>query len=95
MSQKVADCVQAYPCSGEINYKVEDAKKVLEHIKQHYIERCDRFDTTDGLSFEFTEFRFNVRTSNTEPLLRLNVETRGNNELLQQELQTLNSLIKF
>lgn len=95
MSQKVADCMQAYPCSGEINYKVEDAKKVLERIKQHYIERCDRFDSTDGLSFEFAEFRFNVRTSNTEPLLRLNVETRGNNELLQQELQTLNSLIKF
>ncbi|PVZ87141.1 phosphomannomutase CpsG [Serratia sp. S1B] len=95
LSQLVGVRVAQYPCSGEINYKVQDIKKVLRCIKEHYFDKCERFDTTDGLGFEFANFRFNIRTSNTEPLLRLNVETRCDNELLQRELLILDSLINL
>lgn len=67
----------AYPCSGEINYRVDDVAQVLNRVVEQYKGSALGIDYTDGVSFEFSDWRFNLRASNTEPLLRLNVETRG------------------
>ncbi|QQG64800.1 phosphohexomutase domain-containing protein [Desulfobulbus oligotrophicus] len=72
----------AYPVSGEINSAVRDPDQVIAAIEKHYPNGV--VDRTDGLSIEYPAFRFNVRRSNTEPLLRLNVETKGDEELLRQ-----------
>ena len=78
--------------SGEINSKVGDPDGVIAAIENKYADGAK--DYTDGLSVEFENYRFNVRKSNTEPLLRLNVETRGDNELLQEKTQELLALIR-
>ena len=66
---------------------------VLEKLDQEYGSICSKKDYLDGLSFEFEDYRFNVRISNTEPLLRLNVETKGNHDLLKSKLDSIDSLI--
>lgn len=65
-----------FPCSGEINRKVEDSAAVLAAIEAEYAPG-GHVDKLDGLSIDYAEWRFNVRVSNTEPVMRLNVETRG------------------
>ncbi len=85
--------INNFPCSGEINYVVKDAKGLLEKLDQEYGSICSKKDYLDGLSFEFEDYRFNVRISNTEPLLRLNVETKGNHDLLKSKLDSIDSLI--
>ena len=65
---------QRFPCSGEINFTVEDAPTTINALKQYFSEYQPDLDSTDGLSFDFKTWRFNVRASNTEPLLRLNIE---------------------
>ena len=81
----------AFPVSGEINNKVQDADEVIRIIEEKYADG-DK-DYTDGLSVEFDTYRFNVRKSNTEPLLRLNVETRGDAILLEEKSSELLRLI--
>lgn len=82
----------AYPVSGEINSKVQDPDAVIARVEQIYQDGAR--DTTDGISFEFPEYRFNLRKSNTEPVLRLNVETRGDRLLLQRKTEELLQLIR-
>ncbi|MFW6342794.1 MAG: phosphomannomutase [Halothiobacillaceae bacterium] len=77
LSALVAERMAAYPCSGEINYRVADVAAVLERIHDRHAADALAVDRTDGLGMEFADWRFNLRASNTEPLLRLNVETRG------------------
>jgi len=89
----VADRMQAFPCSGEINFRVEDAKATVARVMAHYDSQEPTLDYTDGVSAEFQEWRFNLRSSNTEPLLRLNVETRGAAELLRARTDELTALI--
>lgn len=93
LSQKCTNMINNFPCSGEINYVVKDAKGLLEELDQEYGSICSKKDYLDGLSFEFEDYRFNVRISNTEPLLRLNVETKGNHDLLKSKLDSIDSLI--
>lgn len=81
----------AFPVSGEINNRVEDADRIIEAIEKKYGDGVK--DYTDGLSVEFARYRFNVRKSNTEPLLRLNVETRADVELLAEKTKELLQLI--
>ncbi|MDQ5908636.1 MAG: phosphomannomutase [Pseudomonadota bacterium] len=84
--------MQAFPCSGEINFRVANASAKVAEIRAAWADQQPMVDETDGLSLEFADWRFNLRSSNTEPLLRLNVETRGDAELLirrTRELQTL------
>lgn len=69
--------ISAYQCSGEINYRVTNSKACIQKILDNFISTCIKRDGTDGLSMEFSDWRFNLRMSNTEPLLRLNFETRG------------------
>ena len=89
----VADRMQAFPCSGEINFRVDDAKATVARVMAHYASQQPALDHTDGVSAEFKEWRFNLRSSNTEPLLRLNVETRGDAALLRARTDELTALI--
>lgn len=86
--------ISAFPCSGEINYRVDDVEKTLNKIKDIYESDAKWVDYVDGISIEYENFRFNIRASNTEPLLRLNVEARNSNELLWDEVNKLDRLIK-
>ena len=72
-----------YPASGEINRKVDDAAATLQRLHDTYAENALDVDDLDGYSFEFAEWRFNIRMSNTEPVVRLNVESRGDAELMR------------
>lgn len=95
LSQEVAEMRQRHPSSGEINFRVRDpAAAILSDILRRYAPRAETVNDLDGLSFEFTDWRFNLRTSNTEPLLRLNVETAGCRDLLAQRQEELSQLIR-
>ncbi|CAH1552789.1 phosphohexomutase domain-containing protein [Vibrio rotiferianus] len=94
LSQLVAQRIAAYPSPGEINSIVSDSVAVIEKIKTIYQETALVTDYTDGLSLEFEQWRFNLRSSNTEPLLRLNLETRGDYTLMEQKTAELLELIR-
>jgi phosphomannomutase/phosphoglucomutase len=93
LSQLVDERIAAYPCSGEINYKVDDVKAELGKVYDHYAPHCSNIDRTDGISLEFAEWRFNLRGSNTEPLLRLNVESRRDPQLVAAKVKEIESLL--
>ncbi|MER2490545.1 phosphomannomutase [Catenovulum sediminis] len=94
LSQLVAQQQAEFPCSGERNFKVSDVQNVLDKISRCYQQQAIKVDTIDGISMEFENWRFNVRASNTEPLLRLNVETRADAELLKQKTAELAAVIE-
>jgi phosphomannomutase/phosphoglucomutase len=94
LSQLVGERIKAYPCSGEINYRVSDVKQSIERILQHYLPMNPVVDRTDGVSAEFADWRFNLRGSNTEPLLRLNVESRADTKLMEQRTAEIAALIQ-
>ncbi|HXP66212.1 MAG TPA: phosphomannomutase CpsG, partial [Steroidobacteraceae bacterium] len=94
LSALVGERVARYPVSGELNYRVPDAKTAIAAFEQRYARQAISVDRTDGLSFEFTDWRFNLRTSNTEPLIRLNVEARGSIELMKAKTDELLGLLK-
>lgn len=89
LSQLVAARMQAYPASGEINCKVASVPAVIAAIEATYAPQAAVVDRTDGLSCEFGDWRFNLRGSNTEPVLRLNVESRGDAALMQHRTEKL------
>ncbi|WP_127470177.1 phosphomannomutase [Thiomicrorhabdus aquaedulcis] len=93
LSELVAQRMAAYPCSGEINYTVKDSAAILARVRAHFAPQNPHLDQTDGLSLEFSEWRMNIRSSNTEPLLRLNIEARGNPELVWQKVAEIEDLI--
>jgi phosphomannomutase len=74
-----------FPASGEINSEIGDAKAVSARVHDHYAKAARAIDFTDGLSMEFDQWRFNLRGSNTEPLVRLNVESRGSESLMRDK----------
>jgi len=94
LSTLVSERMAAYPSPGEINSTVEDADKVIANILTKYENSALVKDTTDGISLEFDNWRFNLRKSNTEPLLRLNLETRGDKVLMEEKTQELLTLIR-
>ena len=83
LSALVDERMALFPASGEINRTVDDAAEVLARIERIYAADAVRVEHVDGLSVEFPRWRFNLRASNTEPLLRLNVESRGDTALMQ------------
>ncbi|WP_027485612.1 phosphomannomutase/phosphoglucomutase [Rhodanobacter sp. OR87] len=93
LAKMVEQRIAKYPCSGEINFEVRDAELVVQRLHDRYVAEAQAEDRTDGLSLEFANWRFNVRSSNTEPLLRLNVETRGDTKLLVEKTAELRLLI--
>lgn len=94
LSDLVRERQAAYPVSGEINSRVADPAASIARVEAHFRQVRGQKDYTDGLSFSTETFRFNIRASNTEPLLRLNVETRGNRELLARITAELLDLIR-
>ena len=83
-----------HPCSGEINFVVDDTKGVLQLLEERYAKEAAKVEHIDGLSMDMGAWRFNVRASNTEPLLRLNVESRNDANLLNVKTVELSELIK-
>jgi phosphomannomutase/phosphoglucomutase len=94
LAQLVDERIAAYPCTGEINYRVEDVPAMLHKVLEHFLPLNPALDRTDGISVSFADWRFNLRGSNTEPLLRLNVETRGDQALMWARLTEIELLIK-
>jgi phosphomannomutase len=88
----VGEMIRNYPCSGEVNSRVEDVPAVLRKVEEHYAGKGE-IDRLDGLSMDFGNWRFNLRGSNTEPVLRLNVETRGDEGLMKEKTREILALI--
>ena len=86
LSELLGERMRRFPASGEINRRLtEDATSILERVRKRYQSEAISVDLTDGLSMEFREWRFNLRGSNTEPLVRLNVESRGSEALMREK----------
>jgi phosphomannomutase len=85
--------MKAFPTSGEINRRVPDAKSTIAAVLGKYQPAASKVDYTDGVSVEFEKWRFNLRSSNTEPLIRLNVESRGDEALMREKTAELLALI--
>jgi phosphomannomutase len=84
----------AYPSSGEVNFRVANQAAVIAAIEAEYGPKAEARDETDGLSLSFGDWRFNLRASNTEPLLRLNIEAKGNPVLVREKLAEMRTLIE-
>jgi phosphomannomutase len=93
LSALVAERMAAFPASGEINRKLADPPAVLARVEAQYAAAVRAVDRTDGLSMEFDTWRFNLRASNTEPLVRLNVESRGDAGLMEAKTVELLELL--
>ena len=94
LSALVAERIALFPCSGEINFKVMNVKQSIARIEAHFMAQHPVIDRTDGLSMDFGAWRFNLRGSNTEPLLRLNVESRADSQLVQRQVEAIGHLIR-
>ena len=84
----------AFPCSGEINRRIEDPKSLLSAVEARYAPNARRVTHLDGLSVEMEDWRFNLRMSNTEPVVRLNVESRGDRPLMEARTEELLALME-
>jgi phosphomannomutase len=89
LSALIAERQRLFPVSGEINRQVADPDQVLARVEESFGPEALTMDYTDGVSLEFAEWRVNLRKSNTEPVLRLNVETRGNQPLLEEKTEAI------
>ncbi len=94
LSRLVDERIGRFPVSGELNYRVPDAKATIAAFEGRYAPFALQVDRTDGVSFEFSDWRFNLRTSNTEPLIRLNVEARGSEKLMRSKTDELWALLE-
>ena len=95
LSALVENMIQKFPCSGEINFKVDNTHVTIQKIMDHFAKQNPTIDETDGISLDFGAWRLNVRASNTEPLLRLNIESRSdkNPKPMQAYVNELTQLI--
>ncbi|PAU86555.1 phosphomannomutase CpsG [Pseudomonas sp. WN033] len=94
LSALVDERIAAYPSSGEINLKVSDAPAVLREIERQFASGAEDVDYTDGVSVAFADWRFNLRASNTEPVIRLNVESRADQALMEAKTEELLAAIR-
>ena len=94
LSDMVAERMKAYPCSGEINRKIENPAAAIAKVESHFSAAADTIERVDGLSMSFSDWRFNLRMSNTEPVVRLNVESRGNVPLMEAKTSDLLRLLE-
>ena len=93
LAEMVEERMAAFPCSGEINRSIADPDAVLERVESRYAEAALEREEVDGLSMAFEDWRFNLRRSNTEPVVRLNVEARGDAALMRRRTEELLALI--
>ncbi|MGK8186618.1 phosphomannomutase CpsG [Serratia marcescens] len=94
LGQLVKDRMSAYPASGEINSHLQDPQTAITRVLERYQPDALLLDQTDGISLEFSDWRFNLRSSNTEPVVRLNVESRANPALMQQKTEEILALLR-
>ncbi|MDA0929307.1 MAG: phosphomannomutase [Proteobacteria bacterium] len=94
MSELVDERMAAFPASGEINSSIEDPAALIREVEARYAAEATDVDHTDGLSVEFADWRFNLRMSNTEPVVRLNVESRKDVALMREKTSELLEMIR-
>ncbi|MCC5410358.1 phosphomannomutase CpsG, partial [Escherichia coli] len=83
------DRMAAFPASGEINSKLAQPVEAINRVEQHFSREALAVDRTDGISMTFADWRFNLRSSNTEPVVRLNVESKSDAKLMQLKTQEI------
>ena len=93
LTDLVRQRMQAFPASGEINRKLENANTAIQRISDIYKSEALNIDHTDGISIEYDDWRFNLRSSNTEPVVRLNVESKNNIALMQMKTDEILALM--
>ncbi|NMP30544.1 phosphomannomutase CpsG [Thalassotalea sp. M1531] len=93
LSELVANRIHLYPSSGEINNRIENPKQAIARVQEHYLPNAVDVDETDGISMEFDNWRFNLRSSNTEPVVRLNVESRQDIALMKEKTREVLDLL--
>ena len=93
LSALVAEQQSKFPSSGEINFTIQNIDLALKRVKSFYEVDCKNVDLFDGLSMSFETWRFNLRSSNTEPVVRLNVESLGNSDLVKDKVTEIKTLL--
>lgn len=93
LSSLVKERMTSFPSSGEINFIIPDPELSMKKILDHYRNGAISIEFVDGLSCDFKDWRFNIRLSNTEPLLRLNIESRGNKKLIGEKLKEIRDIL--
>ena len=93
LSDLISERRNRFPSSGELNFTVPNVAICIERVQQYFLPNAVSIDELDGLSMSFVTWRFNLRKSNTEPLVRLNVETKGDPILLKEKTDELKTLI--
>jgi phosphomannomutase len=93
LASLVEERTKAFPCSGEINRTVSDAQALITRVESLYAKEAKTIEHMDGLSLSYEDWRFNLRMSNTEPVVRLNVESRGDEALMRSKTQELLAII--
>ncbi len=94
LSEMVSSRIAAYPSSGEINSQIENPEEAIQRVQNHYGSNAINIDYTDGISLEFDQWRFSLRCSNTEPVVRLNVEARGDFEMMVKKTKEVLLLLR-
>ena len=94
LEELVAERIREYPVSGEINRKLDDPERAMVAIRARYAPEALAVEEVDGLSFEFRDWRFNLRMSNTEPVIRLNVEARGDEALMERRTEEILAMLE-
>jgi phosphomannomutase/phosphomannomutase/phosphoglucomutase len=95
LSELLAERMRRFPASGEINRRLKDPQAAIDRIEEYYGSLKGHVDYTDGLSMEFNDWRFNLRCSNTEPVLRLNVEARSSEALMKEKTSEILEIVDF
>ncbi len=95
LSDLVGERQSKYPASGEINREVADTASAIQAVRERYPPEADAIDEVDGISLDFGDWRFNLRASNTEPVIRLNVESRADEKLLQCKVREILLLLEY
>lgn len=94
LGELVNDRMAAYPASGEINSSIKDPRAAIQRVLDACSKDALNVDHTDGISVEYADWRFNLRSSNTEPVVRLNVESRGNPDLMREKTTALLDMLR-
>jgi phosphomannomutase len=94
LSELVEAMMTSYPSPGEINRSIADTAAAILRVRNHFESDALEVDEIDGVSMEFANWRFNLRMSNTEPLVRLNLETRGDMDLLEKREEQILELLE-
>lgn len=94
LGELVGQSVETFPSPGEINSKLADAKAAIARVKETYAPNAVDVSELDGISIEYPNWRFNLRSSNTEPVVRLNLETRGDKALMEEKTAEVLALLR-